>query len=93
MKVQVDVELLRATAAPLREAVAVLDGLPAVRAELGGGTASGAVLGEPALGDAVERFLACWSGGMSGVRRPPFWPAFTTVTSMVYLPLAEAPWS
>ncbi len=62
MRVQVDVELLRATAVPLRQAVAVVDELAAVRAELGE-----LPLGDEALANSVEGFLDAWHGGLTAV--------------------------
>jgi hypothetical protein len=59
MRVEVDVELLRATAPPLRQAVAVVDELMGVRGEM-----RAAPLGDDLLGRSVEGFLEAWSGGL-----------------------------
>jgi hypothetical protein len=64
MKVQVDVELLRAAAVPLRQAVAVVDELATVRAEL---RESALPIGEQVLARSVEDFLDAWSGGLAAV--------------------------
>jgi hypothetical protein len=64
MRVEVDVELLRAAAPPLRQAVAVLDELATVRAELRAGTLPA---GEEVLARSVEGFLDAWSSGLSAV--------------------------
>jgi hypothetical protein len=55
MRMQVDVELLRATAPPLRQASAVVDELQSVRPEAG-------QVGDELLGRALDGFLQAWSG-------------------------------
>lgn len=69
MRVQVDVELLRATAVPLRQAVAVVDELATVRAGLREGALplGPEVLGDEVLAHSVEGFLDAWSGGLTAV--------------------------
>ena len=60
MRVRVDVELLRATAPPLRQAVAVVDELGGLRESMRAGSTAGPV-GDPTLGRALEDFLLSWS--------------------------------
>jgi hypothetical protein len=64
MRVQVDVEQLRATAAPLRQAVAVVDELCTLRGELHEGALP---VGDEALAHSLEGFLGAWSGGLTAV--------------------------
>jgi hypothetical protein len=60
MRVQVDVELLRATAPPLRRAVEVVDEL--ARGSLRSGSdAVGEAVGDEVLGRALAGFVASWS--------------------------------
>ncbi|MBI1758486.1 MAG: hypothetical protein HYR62_04580 [Actinobacteria bacterium] len=66
MKLQVDPELLAATAPPLRRAVAVADDLATTRRHV----ASGAVeLGDESLARSVEEFLDAWSVGLVALAR------------------------
>jgi hypothetical protein len=64
MRVQVDVELLRSTAPPLRQAVAVVDEVAAVRQSMRAGTTADPV-GDETLGRALEGFLESWSGELA----------------------------
>jgi hypothetical protein len=59
MRVQVDVELLRATAPPLRQASAVVDDLRGMR-QSGSEPVAGHV-GDQTLGRAIDGFLTAWS--------------------------------